>query len=278
MCSSEVGNVLGISPENFLGQALNNFALPPHSELEIEAALNGVQVPAELYLDYQHRSGELVAVSFYIFATKSPDGDPVGWHGFASTLIPLEQEPIDQEETITNFSQLASAIILDILGNIRKNNSIIAESPNSNVTVNEQRVLLDEEGSLVSFENHILEIEHKLIWGNKLDLDHEEDLYIRKNKFRSTGIRGLIQRLRAPRKIAKNDLRWIAVVLRVEDIKSYIWFNYPQGNKDDLQVDLPDFLNNPDTLHPEIDKAINDPWKVITIYEVGTHYLRRPDA
>ena len=274
-CSLEVEKLLGIPSEDFLGKPLKIFALPPQSRQVIESALEKGESPAELYLDYQHISGELIPVSLYIITTLSRKGNPVGWHGFAQLVT---QEPDGEAKPKPDFSKLASAIILDILGDIRKNHPSITEFAQSSITVKEYQVFPGAAGPPVSPDHQVREIEHKLIWGNKLQLDQEEDLFIRKNQFRSPGIRGLIQRLFTQGKIIKADLRWFAVVVRVEEGRSYIWFSYKRANVEKQKVDLRDFLHNPDSILREISNAINNPWEKYTVYKVGKDYLRHPDT
>ena len=277
-CSPEVEKILGIPPGEFLGRSLTNFALPPHSGQAIETALNESESPAELHLEYQHRNGKLIPVTLYLITTLSRKGDVIGWHGFTHTLLSPEQEPTGEEEPKQDFTKLASAIILDILGDIRKNHPSIIEFAKSSVTVKEHQAAPGAAGPPISPGQQAQEIEHKLIWGNKLDFDYEEDLFIRKNRFRSAGPRGHMQRLLAPGKIVKSDLRWFAVVIRVEEEKSYIWVSYKRANVDRQKVDMGDFLHNPDIILREISNAINNPWKKITIYEAGKDYLRSPDT
>lgn len=277
-CSPEVEKILGISPGDFLGKALTNFALPPKSGRTIESALTESRIPTELQLDYQHNNGTLIPVSIYIITTLSREGDVIGWHGFTHALLSTEQETVVEEEPKQDFTKLASAIILDILGDIRKNHPSIVEYAKSSVTVKEHQATPGSAGPPLSHNQRALEIEHKLIWGNKLDLDYEEDLFFRNNRFRPAGPRGYMQRMLSPGKIVKNDLKWFAVVIRVEASKSYIWFSYKRANVEKHKVDLLDFLHNPDSILREISNAINNPWVKITIYEAGKDYLRSPDS
>jgi hypothetical protein len=273
-----VEKILGIPPEDFLGSALTNFALPPKSGRAIEAALTESRIPTELQLDYQHSNGKLIPVSIYIITTLSRQGNVIGWHGFTHALLSAEQETVVEEEPKQDFTKLASAIILDILGDIRKNHPSIVEYSKSSVTVKEHRATTGSAGPRLSRNQQALDIEHKLIWGNKLDLDYEEDLFIRNNRFRPTGPRGHMQRLFSPGKIVKNDLNWLAVVIRVETSDSYIWFSYKRANVEKHKVDLLDFLHNPDSILREISNAINNPWKKSTILEAGKDYLRSPNS
>lgn len=277
-CSPEVENILGIPPGDFIGKSLTNFALPAESGHAIESSLNESSTPTELQIDYQHSNGSLVPVSIYIITTLSRKGEVVGWHGFTHALLLTEQEAAVEEKPKQDFTKLASAIILDILGDIRKNHPSIVDHPKSSLTVKEHKATPGSAGPRLLSNQSALDIEHKLIWGNKLDLDYEEDLFIRNNRFLPSGPRGFVQRMFSSGKIVKNDFKWFAVVLRVEADHSYIWFSYKRANVEKHKVDLLDFLHKPDSILREISNAINNPWEKITILEAGKDYLRSPDS
>lgn len=277
-CSPEVEKILGIPSNDFIGKSLKNFALPSESGLSIESSLNESRTPMELQIDYQHSDGKLVPVSIYIITTLSRNGEAIGWHGFTHALQPTEQEAVVEDKPKQDFTKLASAIILDILGDIRKNHPSILSYPKSSLTVKEHQATSGSAGPRLLTNQNALDIEHKLIWGNKLDLDYEEDLFIRNNRFRPSSPRGYMQRLFSSRKMVKNDYKWFAVVVRVEADHSYIWFSYKRANVEKHKVDLLDFLHKPDTILREISNAINNPWEKITILEAGKDYLRSPDS
>ncbi len=278
-CSPEVKKILGIPPEDFIGKPLTDFALPPQSGLAIESSLNESSIPIELQIDYQHSNGTLVPVSIYIITTLSRNGELVGWHGFTQALLSTEEETVVvEDEPKQDFSKLASAIILDMLGDIRKNHPSIVEYPKSRLTVKEHKATPGSAGPRLITNQSALDIEHKLIWGNKLDLDYEEELFIRNNRFRPTGPRGFMQRMFSSGKIVKNDYKWFAVVVRMEADHSYIWFSYKRANVEKHKIDLLKFLHNPDTILREVSNAIKNPWEKNTILEAGKDYLRDPDS
>ena len=277
-CSPEVEKLLGIPPEDFIGKPITNFALPPKSGLAIESSLNESSIPTELQIDYQHSNGTLIPVSIYIITTLSRSGEVVGWHGFTQALLPAEQETVVEDKPKQDFTKLASAIILDMLGDIRKNHPSIVEYPKSSLTLKEHKATPGSAGPRLVTSQSAHDIEHKLIWGDKLDLDYEEELFIRDNRFRPTGPRGYVQRLFSSGKIVKNNYKWLAVVVRVEADHSYIWFSYKRANVEKHKIDLLEFLHNPDLILREVSNAINNPWEKITVLEVGKDYLRSPDS
>lgn len=277
-CSPEVEAILGIHPEDFIGKPLTNFALPPKSGSAIESSLNESSTPSELQIDYQHSNGVLVPVSIYIITTLSRNGDVVGWHGFTQALLPEEQETVIEDEPKHDFTKLATAILLDMLGDIRKNHPSIVDYPKSSLTVKEHKATPGSAGPRLVTSQSALDVEHKLIWGNKLDLDYEEELFIRNNRYRPTGPRGYMQRLFSSGKIVKNDYKWFAVVVRVEADHSYIWFSYKRANVEKHKIDLLEFLHKPESILREVSNAIKNPWEKITILEARKDYLRDPDS
>ncbi|RPI34306.1 MAG: GAF domain-containing protein [Chloroflexota bacterium] len=88
-CGPEVEEILGISSQDFLGQALSSFALHPNSAIALEAAIAAGVYPVDVVLRYQNQkaSGEaFVAVSLHIFEPPVDNGDFRGLHGFAQVI------------------------------------------------------------------------------------------------------------------------------------------------------------------------------------------------
>lgn len=290
-CSPEVKDVLNISPGEFIGKPLVSYALAPRSASLLDATLNEEELPVEIYVNYQNRNGDLIPVSLYIASTLSDEGDLIGAHGFVQTLLAESDSQLSPETPTADQIRLGSTIILDTLGEIRKQSAEVNCCALSSITMNER--LIDPKSRFQKILNgtytiegdqhsesgyKVREIEHKLTWGDKYDLDQDENLYIRRNKYRRPGLRGFIQWLLSPRSIVQHDLRWFAVVLRVEEQGALIWFNYPHEKSIERKIILSDLIGNPNIILSEIDRAIQHPWQTTSIFERGVDYLIDPKA
>jgi len=290
-CSPEVGEILGIDAQAFKGQNLASFALSVKSAELLEVALNKGIFPIEVRLNYQRSNGTSVPAAIHILPTHAPSGEQSGIHGFTITLfpedgnLPQEEKPVPEQEIPSQKPEpksqnhdVASAMILDLLDDLQESSAIIAEHPKSSVTVNElsgpaQSDFSAGNGHYSAADDHVIEIEHKLKWGKKFDFDYDEDLFIRRSKFAGPGLRGYLERLSAPQKILKCDLRWLAVILRSDDDGAYVWVDYAQAGENPLKVELSEFLENPNLLKTKIEQALDKPWESIITYRLGVDYL-----
>lgn len=288
-CSPETGKILGIASEDFSGEALANFALAPTSITDLQETLEAGDFPIEMRLDYLHADGSLIPVSMHITPRYSHTGTQDGWHGFALVLHTEESPPAQPEIATTQpkLHQVASAMILDTLDSLQKASSAIKEFPKSSVTVNELRIPshngVSSAGQFYSGAEYTpagspIVVEHKLKWGHKFDLDYEEDLFIRRRKFSERGLRGTLERLSAPKKFLKCDMRWFAVNLRVDRNCAQVWVDHPRAGKEPEKIELSEYLADPDILWPEIENALVNPWEAIITYRLGIDYLIDPDA
>jgi len=288
-CSGETQDILGLAGEAFAGNSLDDFALAPGSAAHLKAALEEGCFPIEMRLEYLHATGAAIPVCMHINPTYSETGERNGWHGFVLKLYSEASQPSNPkiESAQGELRHVASSVILDILDNLRKVSPAIKKFPKSSVTVNELREAAPDGISALSQfyfgENpasagEVIVIEHKLKWGYKFDFDYEEDLFIRRSKFSGRGLRGYMERLSAPNKIIKCDLRWIAVILRIDADGAQVWVDYPQGEAAPRKVALDEFLDQPDSLTPEIHGALNNPRESLITYRIGEDYLIDPDA
>ncbi len=290
-CSPEVTDLLQIPVGDFIGQVLPHFALPPHSARSLELALQSEDFPVERIVNYRSPDGRFVPVSIYIYPTYADTGERSGWHGFAHTLLPEDpaSTPIEQVETKPDLIKIAGEIILDILGDIRRSHPAITSSKISNITVNQLGDYPPAAGSSPvraeaptnlqeASQDDVYEIEHRLTWGDKLDLNTDEELFCKGNRYRSAGIAGLLKLIFAPKRIIQSDLKWFAVVISMDRLGKSVWVNYPQLDPDEQRVDLDEFVYNPKLILPPIEGAITAPWLSRVVYQAGKDYLRRPDS
>lgn len=278
-CSPEIREVLGIAGEVFAGKALVDFALIPSSAAALKEALEEGGLPLEMRLDYIHADGTSVPVSMHITQTYSETGEKNGWHGFALKLHSEERQLAapKKETPQPALHHVASSMILDLLDNLKNDSPIIQQFPKNSVTFNELRETSYNGQGHISAAYPIV-IEHKLKWGHKFDFDYDEDLFIRRSKFSAPGLRGYMERLSAPNKILKCDLRWITVILQIDEAGAQIWVDYPQGKTASRKIELNEFLENTDVLMPEIEKALENPWESTINYRIGADYLISPEA
>lgn len=300
-CSPEVEEILGIAPELFTGKSLSSFALSSWSMKRLAPILNQADFPAEITLLYQKSSGDQLPVSITILPSYSEEGEPSGLHGFVVSLLPdredqeppqepahielpaspeeIPQEPADTEKLVT----LASEIVLDMLRELRLNAPSIKDSNVKRVMKNEKNghsngksyqkpwdIETGGNGNHHHSNGKHEEIEHRLEWGNKFDLSSDEIDFLEKNRYRSSGLRGLAQRLFGKKAIIKCDKKWISVVLSVEGKKLTLWLDIPEV---EIELSLSDFLSNPDRLNPILENAIIHPWEDHTVFRKGNDYL-----
>lgn len=290
-CSPEVQDVLNIPAGEFLDKSLVSYALAPRSASLLNEKITEKELPIEIFINYQKRNGDLVPVNMHISPTLSDAGDQIGLHGFVQTALIEIDSQLSQETPTAEQIHLGSTIILDTLSEIRKQSLELRSHALSSITMNERlidpksrfRKILngtyandEEERSASGYK--IREIEHKLTWGDKFDLDQDENLYIRKNKYRHPGIRGFFQRLLAPARIVQQDLRWFAVILEVEEEGANILFNYPHEKSGEQKIGLSELIGDPNIILPELKRAIEHPWQSINIFERGKDYLRGPKS
>jgi len=403
-CSSEVEEVLGWRPEDFLGQSLVNFNLPTYAAQELEISLASAKFPAELILDFYDRQNKLRPVSFYILPTLSESGEGAGWHGFAlaipgsegdqlvsdnlesvasalaifaavqndlalpeienpfsedysmpgitedpqatdeivfnlenaaedyeedSNRLPeepqaadeiafnLENATADHEEVSdqlpeesgspqlelpvdsafieekksspakTTLQVLAIEKIIETLNGLRNNSPYIKETPLSRIRVKERQDWRSDttqtptpsgkfgEQEVFAYPKILVqEIEYHLEWGNKFDFNEQEIAYIASNKFKGSGLRGIVQKRFAPKEILKCDYFWIAVLIVVEKSSSeFIWVNFRKAKIESQRIDLDLFLQDPRILLPIVYKGLAKPWRSKIKFQVGVDYL-----
>ncbi len=296
-CSPEVEEILGISASQFNGQPLCSFALPDWSVRRLAPVLNQADFPAEVALLYQMNSGQQVPAAMTILPTYSEEGQPAGLHGFVISLLPEEQDglpwPVDTtvaakdpagDRPVSSDSEklisLTSEIVLDILREMSSSAPAIKGSALKRVTANEKNGVHPYRkhgprsgGNGVPLqESKPREIEHRLEWGSKFGLSADEVEFLERNRYRSPGLRGLTQRLFGKKTILLCDKKWISVVLRIEEQKIFLWLDIAAaGEKPELNLN--DFLGNPERLNPLLESAADFAWEDRTVYRRGVDFL-----
>ncbi len=85
-CSQETAGLLGISPDEFRGQPLADFALDPQSREPLKAALDSQQLPRDLKVNFKAHNGSLIPVQITLLRRLSDNGRPGGLTGFCELL------------------------------------------------------------------------------------------------------------------------------------------------------------------------------------------------
>ncbi len=182
---------------------------------------------------------------------------------------------------------LASEKVKEILETIRQNSSEITEFEFSQIITSHKEELKEDRskrpivtGSLAGIEIRsypkkiVQEIEHRLEWGNKLDLTAEEKVYLESHKYNPSGLSGYMKRRSAPKEIIKQDKLWIAVSILVEKGKSKrIQVNFDKEQYGNDSINLDEFLQNPKILFPNLKKALKAPWHSQVTLRIGEDYL-----
>jgi hypothetical protein len=291
-CSPEVEHVLGIPSQNFLDKQLASFALDLHSASSLAITLSQGDLPVGLRLDYCTRSGALVPVSMQIFPTCSSAGDQIGLYGFAQVLKqPANEQPAESDtHSQAELIHLASAIILDMLGDLRCSSTGIARSRLSRIIAREnkhqlsaskpassahQPSLTADQPSDQEMSEDIL-VEHRLEWGDKFDFTVEEALFISSNLNRPAGLLGRAQTLIAPKRILKCSYQWVSVVLKSDGQRVYVSVDYPHLIANPTGIYLDEFIQDQGLIASDIDRAVCNPWTTNTSYKLGEDYMQAP--
>ncbi|HZD57440.1 MAG TPA: PAS domain-containing protein [Anaerolineales bacterium] len=182
---------------------------------------------------------------------------------------------------------LAGQKIIEILESIRLNSAEIGQFECSRLRTNQKEELKEDRtqrpvvtGSLSGIEIRsypkmvVQEIEHKLEWGNKLDLTAEDKAYLERNRYSSGGLSGVFQRRGAPKEILKHDKFWIAVYIVVEKGRSKrIWIDSQRDQNDEVGMSLEAFLGDPEVLVPDLLDALASPFSSRETLRIGEDYL-----
>lgn len=341
-CSPEVESVLGLRPEDFIGQPFTSFRLAPESAEALQSTLDTGKYPLDLDVQYQTRDGERVPVSLHVF--KAPASGGHRWGGFAQALFVAKRGPssphlgpsisdlsppklieenrfqpfkigeirrsVAQEENKQNGNDrvrleaavevevredkpepadhlLASQKIIEILESIRVNSSEVNQFEHSQILTSQKEELKEDRtqrpivtGSLSGLETRsypkmiVQEIEHKLEWGRKLGFTSEDEAYLERHRYSPQGLAGMFQRRRAPKEILKHDKFWVAVCIVVEKGSAKrIKLNYHRDQNGDDEMDLKEFLRDPDLLIPKLVEALANPFSSRATLRIGEDYL-----
>ena len=92
-CGSEVETILGILPQNFIGQPLDHYAMQPESADSLRACIAKDEFPLIVDLDFQASDGELIHTKMHIFASPREqfveETPTAGFRGFVQVIKPV---------------------------------------------------------------------------------------------------------------------------------------------------------------------------------------------
>jgi PAS domain-containing protein len=92
----EVREILGYSPDEFIGQPLMSYGLTKQSQIVVESTLQANVFPGEMPVYFHTQSGDplLVKVKMHIFPSVDEDGSSRGLYGFMEVLDLLPTVPV----------------------------------------------------------------------------------------------------------------------------------------------------------------------------------------
>lgn len=113
-CSSEVESILGIRPQEFIGQPLARFALRPAFRNLVENSLRKNASTVELDVQYTGSGGEPVSVKLHVFPLPQDGQEESGFRGFTQVIpealstvsLPADQPQPERIEKINEDSNL----------------------------------------------------------------------------------------------------------------------------------------------------------------------------
>jgi PAS domain-containing protein len=85
-CSPEVKAILGIDPDDFLGQPLSSHKLTPQSSRKLEVVLGTLANDDQLTIQFRNHAGFAIPIRMNIFLSKVEDGSEWVLHGLNQIL------------------------------------------------------------------------------------------------------------------------------------------------------------------------------------------------
>ncbi|NPV55733.1 MAG: response regulator [Anaerolineae bacterium] len=135
-CSPEVWHILGTPADQWLGQSMTTYSLDRSSGIALQAALDSKVFPIDLLINFHHIDNKTVPVRMTIFKQISPDGNEIGYRGFAQVmdLPPKDEERIQSiPESVALFPQESIGATTSPLHNYIQTSSMIAVEPWSDI-------------------------------------------------------------------------------------------------------------------------------------------------
>lgn len=90
-CSPEVEHILGIHPNDFLGQPFASYGLHPRSVNVLSSALAKGEFPQEVKVQYKAHNGDTVQVYLHVFTTPTDNGIKPALRGFTQVTQSFNQ-------------------------------------------------------------------------------------------------------------------------------------------------------------------------------------------
>nr|MBC8497055.1 PAS domain-containing protein [Chloroflexota bacterium] len=109
-CSPEVKEILGVKPEDFLGERLTTFRLAAGSQGRLTASLESKQPKSELTLQFLTAAEFFISARMYIIYIPADDGVEEHWRGFAQ-IIQDETTPEPASPPPLSLSSISSLSI-----------------------------------------------------------------------------------------------------------------------------------------------------------------------
>jgi len=106
-CSPEVEEILGVKPEDFLGERLTTFKLAAGSQGRLTASLESKQPKSELTLQFLTADEFFISARMYIIYIPADDGVEEHWRGFAQ-IIQDETTPESASPPPLSLSSISS--------------------------------------------------------------------------------------------------------------------------------------------------------------------------
>ncbi len=312
-CSPEVELVLGIPANDFVNQNLLDFRLAPSSINHVIQFFQDFQEPKNILVSYRHQSGVYMPVNLYMLGKWIADNGNMLVRGFAQLQVENEairdfetalqsavtsgitpegesrtaEELANQAEENLRKIKIASQLIIEMLKHLKETDVGIRQAKVSQIVTKTEKKMMEDTSSetpeiqylfgkrVVNYPSiPVLMLEHRLEWGNKLDLTAEEKEFVTNHRYQDGGFLGKIRQNFAPKAIQKAEKSWFSVIIRAEGdqpAKILIQNDEPAETKDILC--LSDFLSDPLTLLPFVRQSIVHPLYTNEMLLRGKDYL-----
>lgn len=312
-CSPEVELVLGIPANEFVNQNLLDFRLAPSSINQVIQFFQDFQEPKNILVSYRHQSGVYLPVNLYMLGQWIADNGMMLVRGFAQLQVENEamhdfetalqsaaisdhapekeshaaEELVSQAEENLRKIKITSQLIIEMLKHLKETDVGIRQAKISQIVTKTEKKMMEDTSSeapeiqylfgkrVVNYPSiPVLMLEHRLEWGNKLDLTSEEKEFVTNSRYQDDSILRRIRQFFAPKTIQKAEKSWFSVIIRAEgDQPATILIQNGENAETKDILRLSDFLSDPLTLLPYVRQSIEHPRYTNEMLLRGKDYL-----
>jgi hypothetical protein len=197
------------------------------------------------------------------------------------------EELVNQAEENLRKIKITSQLIIEMIKHLKETDVGIRQAKISQIVTKTEKKMMEDTSSetpeiqylfgkrVVNYPSiPVLMLEHRLEWGNKLDLTSEEKEFVTNHRYQDDSILGRIRQYFAPKTILKAEKSWLSVIIRAEgDQPATILIQNGENTETKDILRLSDFLSDPLTLLPHVRQSIENPRYTNEMLLRGKDYL-----